>query len=82
MRINKYLAECGVASRRNCDKMIEDGLVKVNGKTYKAITNSKGRATFKITGLTKAGKFTASIKYNGNNYYSSISQKAILTTKR
>lgn len=33
MRINKYLAECGVASRRNCDKMIEDGLVKVNGKT-------------------------------------------------
>lgn len=32
MRINKYLATCGVASRRNADKMIQDGLVKINGK--------------------------------------------------
>lgn len=32
MRINKFLAECGVASRRNCDKLIEEGLVTVNGK--------------------------------------------------
>lgn len=32
MRINKYLASCGVASRRAADKMIEDGLVKINGK--------------------------------------------------
>ncbi|MBQ9481107.1 MAG: rRNA pseudouridine synthase [Clostridia bacterium] len=32
MRINKFLAECGVASRRQCDKLIEEGAVKVNGK--------------------------------------------------
>ncbi len=32
MRINKYLATCGVASRRNADKMIQDGLVKINGR--------------------------------------------------
>ena len=32
MRINRYLAECGVASRRQCDKLIEEGAVKVNGK--------------------------------------------------
>lgn len=32
MRINKYLAECGVASRRQCDKLIEGGAVKINGK--------------------------------------------------
>lgn len=32
MRINKYLAECGVASRRKCDQLIIDGQVKVNGK--------------------------------------------------
>lgn len=31
MRINKYLAGCGVAGRRTCDKMIEEGRVKVNG---------------------------------------------------
>ena len=32
MRINKFLAECGVASRRACDKLIEEGKVLVNGK--------------------------------------------------
>ena len=32
MRINKYLAECGVASRRSCDKLIADGKVTINGK--------------------------------------------------
>lgn len=32
MRINKYLAECGVASRRGCDKLIADGKVTINGK--------------------------------------------------
>lgn len=32
MRINKYLAECGVASRRGCDKLIADGNVTINGK--------------------------------------------------
>lgn len=33
MRINKFLAECGVASRRGCDKLIEEGKVLVNGKS-------------------------------------------------
>ena len=32
MRINKFLAEAGVASRRNCDKLIAEGLVTINGK--------------------------------------------------
>ena len=32
MRINKFLAECGVGSRRACDKIIEEGRVKINGK--------------------------------------------------
>lgn len=33
MRINKYLAECGVASRRASEELIKKGVVKVNGKT-------------------------------------------------
>lgn len=33
MRINRYLAECGAGSRRACDRMVEEGKVKVNGKT-------------------------------------------------
>lgn len=32
MRINKYLAACGVASRRDCDFLIVEGKVKINGK--------------------------------------------------
>lgn len=36
MRINKYLASCGVASRRAADQMIKDGLVKINGKICSA----------------------------------------------
>ena len=35
MRINKYLSESGVCSRRAADKLIEDGEVKINGKSAK-----------------------------------------------
>lgn len=35
MRLQKYLALCGVASRRNAEKMIADGFVMVNGKTIR-----------------------------------------------
>ena len=31
MRLQKYLASCGVASRRSAEKMITDGRVSVNG---------------------------------------------------
>ncbi len=33
MRLNKFLAACGIASRRGCDELISAGKVKVNGKT-------------------------------------------------
>lgn len=32
VRLNKYLAECGVCSRREADKLIEAGKVAVNGR--------------------------------------------------
>ena len=32
MRINKFLASSGVASRRSCDQLILEGRVKVNGR--------------------------------------------------
>lgn len=31
LRLQKYLAECGVASRRKCEEFITEGRVKVNG---------------------------------------------------
>jgi 23S rRNA pseudouridine2605 synthase len=30
-RLNRYLASCGIDSRRKCDQLIQDGLVQVNG---------------------------------------------------
>ncbi len=36
MRLNKYLAHCGVCSRRDADRLIEQGAVTVNGR--KAVT--------------------------------------------
>lgn len=36
VRLNKYLASCGVCSRRDADKLIEEGVVLVNGKTAQA----------------------------------------------
>ena len=35
MRLNKYLAHAGVASRRKADELIREGLVKVNGKVIR-----------------------------------------------
>lgn len=33
VRLQKYLSECGVASRRKAEEMIESGAVRVNGQT-------------------------------------------------
>ena len=37
MRLQKFLAHCGVASRRKCEKMIQEGMVKVNGELIKEL---------------------------------------------
>ena len=56
--------------------------LKVGKKTYKATTNSKGKATFKITKLTKKGKYTATVKFAGSKYYKAISKKVKITVKK
>ena len=56
--------------------------LKVKGKTYKATTNAKGKATFKITKLTKKGKHNAVIKFKGNKFYKASSKKVKLTIKK
>ena len=33
IRLNKYIAMCGVCSRRDADKLIEEGKVTINGRT-------------------------------------------------
>ena len=56
-----------IVLKDNTGKAIKKAKVtlKVKGKTYKATTNSKGKATFKITKLNKKGTFKATITYKG-----------------
>ena len=56
--------------------------IKVNGKTYKAKTNSKGKATFKLSKLTKKGTFKAVITYAGNKYYNKVTKKVKIKVKK
>ena len=73
-----------ITLKNNKNKVIKNAKVtlKVNGKTYKATTNSKGKATFKITKLTKVGKHTATIKFAGNGYYKASSKSVKITVKK
>ncbi|RLD11216.1 pseudouridine synthase, partial [candidate division KSB1 bacterium] len=62
MRLNKYLAQAGIASRRKCDDLILAGYVQVNGKTVDrvgvVIDESKDKVTFKGRPVTLKRNFT------------------------
>lgn len=47
-RLQKYLAQAGVASRRKCEEYIEQGRVKVNGKTITELGTKVDPETDKV----------------------------------
>jgi len=55
--------------------------VKIKGKTYKATTNSKGKAIFKIKKLTRKGTFKSKIIFKGNKYYNKVTKKVKIKVK-
>lgn len=59
-RLQKYLAECGVASRRKCEEYIVQGLVKVNGNIVTELGTKivPGKDTIEMNGkkITKEQK--------------------------
>lgn len=55
--------------------------LKVGKNTYTAKTNNNGVATFNIK-LIKKGKYTATVKFAGNNYFKALSKKVKLTIKK
>ncbi len=67
-----------ITLKDNTGKAIKKAKVtlKVKGKTYKATTNSKGKATFKIKNLNKKGTFKATVTYKGDKYYNKVTKKA------
>ena len=54
--------------------------IKVNKKTYYAYTNTKGVATFKITKLTKKGKYTATVSSIANKCYNKAKSVSVKIT--
>ena len=52
IRLQKYLASCGVASRRKCEELILNGKIEVNGKTVLELG-------------TKVNPDKDEVKYNG-----------------
>lgn len=52
MRLNKYLASCGVCSRRDADKLIEEGAVLVNGEAAQAGMKVSETDTVTVRGKT------------------------------
>lgn len=65
MRLNKYLAHCGICSRREADRLIEQGGVLVNGRP--AATGQSVGDTDEVTVAGKevrAGKKTVVLAYN------------------
>ena len=55
--------------------------IKLGKKTFKATTNAKGKATFKIKKMTQKKKYNAVIKYKGDKYYTAVTQKVKIKIK-
>lgn len=48
MRLNKYIASCGIASRRGADSIISEGRVTINGKPVSTIGTDVNPDTDKV----------------------------------
>ena len=55
--------------------------LKIKGKTFKAKTNYKGKATFKIKKLTKKGTYKTTVTFKGNKYYNKVVKKVKIKIK-
>ena len=79
VKIKKY----AVTLKDNTGKVMKKVklTLKIKGKTFKATTNTKGKATFKITKFTKKGTFKAVVTYKGNAYYNKVTKKVKIKIK-
>lgn len=55
-RINKYLAQAGICSRRDADKLILEGKVMVNGRVAEPGTKVSGRDKISVSGKAVGGR--------------------------
>ncbi len=76
MRLHKYLSECGVASRRKSEELIEQGKVKVNGR----IAQIGDKVNPKKDDITVSGRKV--IKSAKNTYILLHKPRGFITTMR
>ena len=79
VKVKKYR----IVLKNNVGKAIKKAKVtiKIGKKTFKAKTNSKGKATFKIKKLTKKGNYNAKVSYKGSKYYNKVTKKVKIRIK-
>lgn len=63
MRLNKFLSNSGVASRRKCDELIKEGKVFVNGKQVKELGTVVNEKKDKVTVEGKVISLPSSFVY-------------------
>lgn len=63
MRLNKFLASAGIASRRKCDEIILSGVVAVNGKVVNELGTTVNEKKDKITVEGRVVKLPSSFVY-------------------
>ena len=80
VKIKKY----AVTLKDNRGKVMKNVklTLTINKKSFKAKTDAKGKATFKIKNFTKKGIYMAKITYGGNKYFNKLTKKVKITVKR
>jgi len=77
MRLNRFLARCGVTSRRKCDEIIRSGRVKING----VIADEPGISVDKI--LDKVTVNNNTVRLPEHHFYIVLNKpRGVLTTAR
>lgn len=75
MRLQKYMAMCGVASRRKSEELIKEGHVKVNGNVIKdmgvSVDENKDKVTVDDKKIVPVVKETYYLLYKPRGYVSS-----------
>lgn len=65
MRLNKFISDSGLCSRREADKMVETGRVTVNGRRAEAGMQVTGTDTVRVDGeVIASGRETVYIAFN------------------
>ncbi len=76
MRLQKYLAQAGIASRRKAEELIAAGEIKVNGRVYRQM----GYVVKPNDRVTYQGKVVAPIKRFEHEYWAFFKPGGIVST--